>query len=117
MPVKIDPTKPIQFSVRIDSPTVVAYEFAYVTGGASTVFGKGTDHEAANPTGHTYTFGPVPVGTKILYNVSLAGAPNNSWRVVLQVMQNSTPLSDGQVLGSGHIASTGTSPWNGSIQL
>lgn len=116
MAAAIDPTRPIEFTVRIDSPTVVTYEFAYVKSGTSTVFGRGTDNDAANPTGHTYSFGPVPKGTAILYNVSLAGTANNAWRVVLQVLQNSVPVTGGQVIGSGQIATTGTASWSGTIQ-
>lgn len=111
----MDPTRPLDVTVRIDSPQVVAYRLFFRRPGDTqgTVFGNGDD-QSPNPA--SFPVGPLPSGSRIRYFMLINGNPQTAYRIVLGVEQGG-----GEVVPPVQITGTtdgdGTASERGEVTL
>jgi hypothetical protein len=111
----VDPAKPFQASVVSESPHVVSYRLWYeIPGGTWQVFGDGgTDDNAPD----VFVAGPVPKGSQVAYWLGIGGNPNTAYRAVVQIAQDSGPVSGGKCVEEGNADAVGTAVCTGTILL
>lgn len=98
----MDPTLPIEISVRIDSPQVVLYRLWYKEPGDSTftIFATGDDQSGSNPSGHQHGVGPLRNGSTIRWFFMISGNPHSPYRITVQASQNGHTLGGDQISGT-----------------
>ena len=111
----MDPTIPVDVTVRIDSPHVVAYRLFFRRPGDTkgTVFATGDD-QTANPA--TFTVGPLPRGSSIRYFMLINGNPQTAYRIAVDVEQDGAPIVVPAVL-TGTTDGDGTASERGEVEL
>ena len=111
----MDPTRPVDVIVRIDSPQVVAYRLWFRRPGdtTGTIFATGDD-QSPNPA--TYTVGPLPGGSTIRYFMLINGNPQTAYRVALGVEQGGG-LIVAPVLLTGTTDGDGSASERGEVAL
>jgi hypothetical protein len=115
----MDPTAPLQVTVQIDSPQVVVYRLWFQRPGDAgwTQFANGTDEDSSAASGHTFTVGPLPAGSKVGYQFILSGNPVTVFRVELTVAQRGAPLGGGPLMLEGTTDDTGVAVRQGQVAL
>jgi hypothetical protein len=114
----MDPTVPLQVTVRIDSPQVMVYRLWYQQPGEPgwTLFANGTDEDSSGSSGHVFTIGPLAVGSNLGYQFILSGNPVTTFRVKLGVAQGAALPSASLVL-EGTTDDTGVAVRQGQVAL
>jgi hypothetical protein len=115
----MDPSSPIQVNVQLDSPDVISYRLFFKRPSDSgwTVFANGTDEDAATASGHTYTVGPLPSGSKIGYRFLISGNPVTAFRIRVDVGQHGSLLPNGHVPVAGTTDGSGVAVRQGEVSL
>jgi len=116
----MDPTAPLQVTVRIDSPQVVVYRLWFQRpgdGDAWTLFANGTDEDSSSASGHAFTVGPLPAGSKLGHQFIFSGNPATVFRVALTVAQGGAPLAEGPLVLEGTTDETGVAVRQGQVAL
>ena len=113
----MDPTQPLQVSVRIDSPQVVVYRLWFQRPGDPgwTLFANGTDEDSSTASGHAFEVGPLPAGSKLGYQFILSGNPVTAFRVELTTAQGGVALPDGTLLLEGNTDDSGVAVRQGQV--
>jgi hypothetical protein len=115
----MNPSAPVQVNVQLDSPQVVVYRlwFQRPADQGWTPFADGTDEHASGPSGHSFTVGPLPAGSKIGYQFILSGNPVTAYRVRLGVSQDGATLPGAQVTLQGNTDDSGVAVQQGEVPL
>lgn len=104
-----DPARPIQVTLRFDSPHVVTYHLWYATPGGSWIkFASGTDEDVVSLTQHQHQVGPLPVQSRIGCLALFVGNPNTTHRGQLAILQG------GQILEGSLGSLDGTTDGDGA---
>jgi hypothetical protein len=95
----MDPTQPLDVTVRIDSPHVVVYRLWFQRPGETdfTEFATGDD-QSPNPA--SYSVGPLPRGSTVRYLMLIAGNPRTAYRIELGVEQRGAAVAQPVVLAA-----------------
>lgn len=111
----MDPTRPLDVTVGIESPQVVAYRLFFRHPGDTqgTAFATGDD-QSPNPA--TFTVGPLPRGSAIRYFMLIDGNPQTAYRIVLGVEQGGSPVVMPREI-TGSTDGDGTASERGEVAL
>jgi hypothetical protein len=113
----MDPTLPLDVSVQIDSPQVVVYRLWFQRPGDTgwTLFANGTDEDSSNASGHVFSMGPLPAGSKLGYQFILSGNPSTVYRVTMGLAQGGAALPGQAQLMEGVTDDTGVAVRQGQV--
>ncbi len=115
----MDPTRPLQVTVEIDSPQVVVYRLWFRKPGDAqfTIFATGTDEAESSQSGHTHVVGPLPAGSEIRNFFLFSGNPNTAYRARVTAAQDGAPLPGAEADVTGTTDSGGVAGAEGEVPL
>jgi hypothetical protein len=111
----MDPTRPLDVVVQVESPHVVRYQlFARKAGEEEFVqFAEGTDQTS----GQAHPASPLPHGSEIGGAFSIVGNPRTAYRIRLSCFQNQAPIPGASTVVSGVTDENGADAVDGRVTL
>jgi hypothetical protein len=111
----MDPTRPLDAVVQVESPHVAQYRlFARPADQAAfTGFASGTDLSAGQP----HPVGPLPQGSEIGVAFDVGGNPRTAYRVRLSCFQDGAPIPGATTVVSGTTDENGADSATGRVTV